>query len=74
MDSSTLSFWAGLFLKERVTSYFLLLLCFIAIPVFNANSIDPDQTPRSVASDLGQHYLLMSLLCDTEYKYVKKVL
>ena len=25
----------------------------MAIPVFNANSVDPDQTPRSVASDLS---------------------
>ena len=25
-----------------------------------ANNIDPDQTPRSVASDLGLHYLSMS--------------
>ena len=23
-----------------------------------ANSVDPDQTPRSAASDLGLHYLL----------------
>ena len=41
------------------------LVCFIiniliAIPVFNANSVDPDQTPRSVASDLGLHCLPMS--------------
>ena len=34
---------------------FLLIPCFIEIPVFNANSVDPDQTPRSVASDLGVH-------------------
>ena len=29
----------------------------IKIPVFNANSVDPDQTPRSAASDLGLHCL-----------------
>ena len=29
---------------------------------FNANSVDPDQTPRSAASDLGLLFLLMSLL------------
>ena len=28
--------------------------------VFNANSVDPDQTPHSVASDLGLHFLTMS--------------
>ena len=32
-----------------------MLLCFIEISVFNANSVEPDQTPRSVASDLGLH-------------------
>ena len=31
------------------------------IPVFSANSVDPDQTPRSVASDLGLHCLAMSI-------------
>ena len=25
-----------------------------------ANNVDPDQTPRSVASELGLHYLSMS--------------
>ena len=36
----------------------LFLLSFITeIPVLNANSVDPDQTPRSVASDLGLRYL-----------------
>ena len=40
-----------------VSGYFLLLLYFIEIPVLNANSIDADQTPRSVASDLGLHCL-----------------
>ena len=31
---------------------FLLLPCFIEISVVNANSVHPDQTPRSAASDL----------------------
>ena len=29
--------------------------------VFNANSVDPDQTPQNAASDLGRHCLPMSL-------------
>ena len=38
--------------------YFLLLPCFIEIPVLNTNSVDPNQTPRSAAaSDLGLHCL-----------------
>ena len=49
----------------------LLLLCFIAIPVVNANSVDPGQTPRSAASDLGLHCLHMSLLWDARLKWVK---
>ena len=28
-------------------------------PVLNANSVDPDQTPHSAASDLGLHCLLI---------------
>ena len=39
----------------------LLLPCFIEILVFNANSADPDQTPRFAASDLDLHRLPMSL-------------
>ena len=31
----------------RFSGYFLLLLCFIGIPVFNANSVDPDQRLHS---------------------------
>ena len=45
----------------RVSDKFLLLPCFIEMSVLNANSVDPDQTPRSAASDLGLHHLPMSL-------------
>ena len=37
---------------------------------FNANSVDPDQTPHSAASDLGLHYLPMSLFRDARHKWV----
>ena len=37
----------------------------------NANSVDPDQTPRSAASDLGLHCLPMFLLWDARHKWVK---
>ena len=40
----------------------LLFLYHVLGPVFNANSVDPDQTPRSVATDQGLHCLPMSLL------------
>ena len=53
---------------------FLFFPCFIEIPIFNANSVDPDQTPRSAASDRGQHCLSISLLWDARHKWVKVIL
>ena len=41
------------------------------ISVFNANSIDPDQTPHFVASDLGLHCLPVVLLGVSRLKLVK---
>ena len=39
---------------------FFLLSCFVKNSELNANSEDPDQTPRSAASDLGLLCLPMS--------------
>ena len=50
MDSSTTTLKS--ISNSRVSSQFLLLLYLIEIPVFNANSVDTDQTPDSAASDL----------------------
>ena len=36
----------------------------------NANSVDPDQSPRSAASELGLPYLPMSFLWDARHKWV----
>ena len=36
-----------------------------------ANSGDPDQTPHSVASDLGLRYLPLSHIKDTRHIWVK---
>ena len=36
----------------------------------NANSVDPDLTPRSATSDLGPYCLPKSLLWDTRHKWV----
>ena len=44
----------------RLSSQFLLLLCFKETPVFNANSVDHAQT-QSVASELGLHCLPITL-------------
>ena len=59
--------WTGPFPVERVSGYVLLLTCFIQIPVFNANSVEPGQT---TASDLGLHRLSKSLLWDAIFVYV----
>ena len=50
---------------------FLSLLCLIEIPVFNANSADPDQMPHSVESDLGLHCLPFTLVGVASLKWVK---
>ena len=57
--------------KRRNICVFLVSPCFIEIPVYNANSVDPDQTPRSAASDLGLYFLPVSLLWDARHKWVK---
>ena len=48
-----------------------IITIFIEIPVLNANSVDPDQTLHSAASDLGPHCLPLSLLWDARHKWVK---
>ena len=71
MDSSTLTLLTGPFLVKGVSGQLSLLPCFIEIPVFNANIVDPDQMPHSAASDLGLHCLTMSLLRDARHNWVK---
>ena len=56
--------------KGMFISLLLHVPCFIEIPVFNANSVDPDQMPHSMASDLGLHCLPMSLLWEARHKCV----
>ena len=68
MDSSTITLWTDPFpIKGCLVVVVFLLLCFKEIPVFNANSVDPDQMPHSAASDLGLHCLQKSLLWDTRH-------
>ena len=47
-----------------------MLSCFVEISIINANRVDPDQTPRSVASDLGLHCFLMSLFMGRRHELV----
>ena len=60
VDSATLTLWPGPFPIEGVPGCVLSLPCITDISVCNANSVDPDQTPRSAASDLCLHCLPMS--------------
>ena len=61
---------------DRSTSYtrgvwLVFIIIIVEISELIANSVDPDQTPRSAASGLGLHCLPMSLLCDARCKWVQ---
>ena len=51
----------------------MLLPCFIEMAAYSANTVDPDQTPRSAASALGLHCFPKSRLWDVRHKWVKWV-
>ena len=53
VDSSTSLFEYIHFQPKGCLVCVLSLSFIIEIPVLNGNSVDPDQTPRSAASDLG---------------------
>ena len=48
--------------KRRGVWSIIIINVLTEIPVFNANIVEPDQTPYSSASDLLLHCLSMSLL------------
>ena len=47
--------WTGVCLMKGVFFLSLLLSLILEIPVLNASSVNPDQTPLYAASDLGLH-------------------
>ena len=49
---------------------FILLILEITLYFHHANRIDPDQTSRSVASDLGLHWLSTFHLWDASHIWV----
>ena len=53
--------------------WLVFIIIFCRISELNANSIDPDQTPHSAASDLGLYCLPMSLLWDARFKWVNSL-
>ena len=71
MDSFYINYLDLFICNIKCVLLVLLLLYFIDIPVFNANSVDPDQRQCSVASDLEQHRLSMSILY-AGHKWVKR--
>ena len=48
-----------------------IYICLEKMAKLFANSEDPDQTPRSVASDLGLHCLPITLLRVSRLQWVK---
>ena len=54
-----------------MSGWFLLFSCCVEFAELTANSVDPDQTPRSASSDLGLHCLPVTLLWYTSLKLVK---
>ena len=61
MDSSTLIFWTSPFVILGESGLFAALFYF-GWKILLENTVDPDQTPQDVASDLGLHCLRMTLL------------
>ena len=61
-------FYLKALFQEGVCTWFLLLPCFIAFPVLNANNADPDQMLHSAMSDQSLHCLPVSLLLKARYK------
>ena len=54
----------------HIRGVWVSLSCVVEISELSANSVYPDQTPRSAASDLGLHCLQMSLLWDARLTWV----
>ena len=57
----TLTLWTGLFQCKVVWLDYIATL-FLEIPVLNANSVDPDQIPRSAMFDLAYTVSMFLLL------------
>ena len=67
-----LNFFDRSIFNRRGVWVVLLLPCFKEIPVNNANSVDPDPIPRSVASDLDLDCLPISFSWDARHKWVQR--
>ena len=63
VDSSTVTCWMSPFVILGVTGLFCCFHCIVDGKSCYANSVDPDQMPHYVASDLGLHCLFRFLMC-----------
>ena len=70
MDSSTLTLDLSVSNRWDFCIVFIITIFFIEIPVFNANSVDPDQMSQNPASDLGLHCLPWPLSSDARHTWV----
>ena len=61
-----------IFYIRRVWLNFIIIMVYGNFSELNATGADPDQTPRSVASDLGLHRLPMFLLWDARLKWANR--
>ena len=61
VDSSTATCWTSLFVILGVSGLFVALF-YLWWKILFANTVDPDQSPHDVASNLGLHCLPMILL------------
>ena len=64
---------SGLSYINSLDKFISIIVMYYKIVELNANSVDPDQTPRSSASDLGLHCLPISLLWDARLIWVNFV-
>ena len=71
MDSSTTTLWTGLFPKAGCLVSFYDYYALKKISVCNATCVESDQTPHSVASDLGLDCLTIILLRVSRLKCLK---
>ena len=61
VDSSIVIYWTSPFVILGASGLFCHLYSMV-MEILSANSVYPNQTPRSVASDQGLHCLPMTLL------------
>ena len=60
----------GFFYQQQGVWLVIIISMFTKIPIFNSNSVDPDQTPQAAAFDLGLQFLPVTILGVPRLKWV----